>query len=139
MRDTPLLQKLDAVLVRVPDLDAGLSFYRDALGHELRWRHDEIGQAALGMPGTGTEIVLSTQLAPAPNWLVASAPEAAREVVLAGGRTIAGPVEIPVGRVMVVADPFGNELMLVDMSKGRYLTGPDGRVTGVTADEPPSS
>jgi hypothetical protein len=139
MRGTPLLQKLDAVLVRVPDLDAGLRFYRDALGHKLRWRHDKIGQAALSMPGTDTEIVLSTELASVPNWLVGSAPEAAREVVAAGGRTIAGPIEIPVGRVMVVADPFGNELTLVDMSKGRYLADPEGRVTGVAADEPPSS
>jgi catechol 2,3-dioxygenase-like lactoylglutathione lyase family enzyme len=45
MQNAPLLQKVDAVTVRVPDLDTGLRFYRDALGHELRWRHDEIGQA----------------------------------------------------------------------------------------------
>ena len=33
---------------------------------------------------------------------------------------ITEPVEIPVGRVAVVADPFGNALVLVDLSKGRY-------------------
>jgi hypothetical protein len=31
-----------------------------------------------------------------------------------------------------VADPFGNVLVLLDLSKGRYITDADGRVTGVT-------
>ncbi|HEY2519989.1 MAG TPA: VOC family protein [Streptosporangiaceae bacterium] len=133
MRNTPLLQKLDAVTIRVPDLDRGLRIYRDALGHELRWRNDDLGQAALAMPGSDTEIVLSTTtLDYAPNWLVGSVPDAARVIESAGGRAVAGPIEIPVGRVMVVADPFGNELVLVDLSKGQYVTGRDGRVTGVT-------
>lgn len=132
MRDAPLLQKLDAVMVRVPDLERGLSFYRDALGHQLKWRHDELGQAGLRMPGTDTEIVLSTELEYAPNWLVASADEAARAIVAAGGRAFSGPFDIPVGRVATVADPFDNVLVLVDLSKGRYVTDQAGRVTGVT-------
>lgn len=132
MREVPLLQKVDAVTVRVPDLDSGLRFYRDALGHELKWRNDQIGQAALWLPGSDTELVLSAQLEYAPNWLVASPGEAARAIEAAGGTMIAGPFEIPVGQVMVAADPFGNALVLVDMSKGRYVTGEDGRVTGVT-------
>jgi predicted enzyme related to lactoylglutathione lyase len=130
----PLLRKLDAVMIRVPDLDSGLRFYRDALGHELRWRDDERGQAGLGLPDSDAEIVLSTELDYAPNWLVASAEQAAREIVQAGGRQIAGPFEIPVGRVAIVADPFGNTLVLLDLSKGRYLTDAEGRVTGITRD-----
>ncbi|MDH3684370.1 MAG: hypothetical protein OEV40_30995 [Acidimicrobiia bacterium] len=39
--------------------------------------------------------------------------------------------EIPVGRVAVVGDPFGNPLVLVDLLKGRYEVGSDGSVTGV--------
>jgi predicted enzyme related to lactoylglutathione lyase len=131
MRDAPLLQKVDAVTVRVPDLDSGLRFYRDALGHELKWRHDGLGQAGLRLPGGDTELVLSTGLEYAPNWLVASAEEAARVIESAGGTVIGGPFEIPVGRVMIAADPFGNALVLVDMSKGLYVSGADGRVTGV--------
>ena len=132
MRKAPLLQKVDAVTVRVPDLDSGLRFYRDALGHELKWRDDQLGQAALWLPGSDTEIVLSTELEYAPNWLVASADEAARAIEAAGGAMVAGPFEIPVGQVTVAADPFGNTLILVDLSKGRYVTGKDGRVTGVS-------
>jgi catechol 2,3-dioxygenase-like lactoylglutathione lyase family enzyme len=40
VQTTPLLQKVDAVTVAVPDLDVGLGFYRDRLGHQLRWRND---------------------------------------------------------------------------------------------------
>jgi predicted enzyme related to lactoylglutathione lyase len=131
MRNDPVLQSVDAITIRVPDLDSGLRFYRDAMGHDLKWRNDEIGQAGLKLPGSDTEIVLSTQLEYAPNWLVASAEEAARVIVQSGGTMIAGPLEIPVGQVAIVADPFGNVLVLVDMSKGRYLTDDAGRVTGV--------
>lgn len=50
-----LLQKVDAVTVPVRDLDAGLRFYRDSLGHELRWCNDQVDQAGLGMPGSDTD------------------------------------------------------------------------------------
>jgi predicted enzyme related to lactoylglutathione lyase len=131
MPEIPMLRKVDAVTVRVPDLDSGLRFYRDELGHELRWRNDEIGQVALALPDSDTELVLSTDLDYEPNWLVASADEAARAIESAGGRIVAGPLDIPVGHVAVVSDPFGNILVLLDLSKGRYVTDADGRVTGV--------
>ncbi len=131
MSNTPLLQKVDAVTIPVPDLDAGLRFYRDSLGHELRWRNDAIGQAGLAMPSGSTEIVLTTQQEYEPNWLVTSAADAAAAVQAAGGRVVAEPFDIPVGRVAVVADPFGNILVLLDLSKGHYVTDKTGNVTAV--------
>ena len=38
--------------------------------------------------------------------------------------------DIPVGRVAVVSDPFGNQLAL-DLSTGTFRTGYAGTVTGV--------
>lgn len=128
-----LLRKVDAVTFKVPDLDAGLAFYAGRLGHALNWRNDEIGQAGLSLPDSDTEIVLSTQLGYEPNWLVGSADAAAREIADAGGAVLADPFDIPVGRVAVVADPFGNVLVLVDLTKGRYVTDDDGGVTDVTS------
>jgi catechol 2,3-dioxygenase-like lactoylglutathione lyase family enzyme len=113
--DEPLLRRIDAVTVRVPDLDAGLRFYRDHLGHALQWRNDELGQAALALPDSDTELVLTTQHPYEPNWLVASVEEAAGAIVAGGGRILAPPFEIPNGRVSVVADPFDNVLVLVDL------------------------
>ncbi len=43
---------------------------------------------------------------------------------------LSGPEDIPVGRVAVVSDPFGNPLVLIDLSKGTFRTGHDGNVTG---------
>ena len=57
----PLLRKVDAVTFRVPDLDAGVRFYGEALGHQLRWRNDDVGQAGLALPESDTEIVLTTE------------------------------------------------------------------------------
>ncbi len=136
MRTDPLLQKIDAVTIPVPDLDTGLSFYRDQLGHQVRWRNDEIGQVGLGLPGSDSEIVLATRQSAAgpayePNWLVSSAEEAANVIAAAGGRLVAGPEDIPVGKLVVAEDPFGNVLVLLDLSKGHYLVDGTGRVTGV--------
>jgi predicted enzyme related to lactoylglutathione lyase len=50
---------------------------------------------------------------------------------LAGGRLVAGPEDIPVGHLVVAEDPFGNLLVLLDLSKGRYVVDETGRVTGV--------
>lgn len=131
MPTTPLLRSVDAITVPVPDLETGLRFYRDRLGHALLWRNDALGQAGLELPESDTELVLTTQLEYAPNWLVSSADDAAATVAAAGGRVIAEPFDIPVGRVAVVADPFGNTLVLVDLSNGRYTTDGAGSVTGV--------
>lgn len=43
---------------------------------------------------------------------------------------MAGPFGIPVGQDLIVADPFGNVLVLADLSKGKYVTEYTGQVTG---------
>jgi predicted enzyme related to lactoylglutathione lyase len=131
-----VLRVVDAVTVPVPDLDQGLAFYRDGLGHELIWRNDEIGQAGLRLPDGQTEIVLSTDLAYAPNWLVTSVPEAVARIRAAGGAVVVEPHAIAVGRLAVVTDPFGNALILLDLSHGRYAVDGSGQVTGVEAYPP---
>ena len=78
-----------------------------------------------------TEIVLTTRHGYEPDWLVDSADEAAAVVQAAGGRIVTEPFDIPVGRLAVVADPFGNVLVLLDLSKGRYVTDTTGNVTAV--------
>ena len=128
---TGLLQHVDAVTFRVPDLDAGLAFYRDRLGHELIWRNDAEGQAGLRTPDSATEIVLTTSLNYEPNWKVRSADEAAAVFAASSGRILAGPHDIPIGRLVVVEDQFGNVLVLLDSTTGTYRTDAEGNVTGV--------
>jgi hypothetical protein len=62
--------------------------------------------------------------------LVDSAEAAADRFVAAGGRIVAGPFEIQVGKAVVVADPWNNLLVLLDLSKGPLATDAEARVVG---------
>ena len=126
----PLVQKIDCVRVEVPDLESGLAFYRDKLGHELIWRAETA--AGLKMPGSDSEIVINAEpMKWKTDLLVESAPSAARQFEEAGGSIISGPFDIEIGKAVVVRDPWGNEFVLLDMSKGRLTTDEDKNVTGV--------
>ena len=127
-----ILRKVDAVTVRVPDIDAGIHFYVEVLGHRMKWRNDAIGQAGLELPDGDSELVLTTEHGYEPNWLVESVDHAVEVFRSNGGDVIAEPFDIPVGRLGVVIDPFGNALVLLDLSKGRYTTDETGGVTGVS-------
>lgn len=115
--------------VPVPDLDTGLRFYGDALGHRLKWRNDAVGQAGLELPDGDSELVLTTRQSYEPNWLVESVDDAVELLVGHGCDLVAAPSDIPVGRVAVVRDPFGNPLVVVDLSTGTYPTHEPGRPT----------
>jgi lactoylglutathione lyase len=43
----------------VPDLEAGLTFYRDRLGHDVVWR--TATAAGLSLPESDTELVIQTE------------------------------------------------------------------------------
>jgi predicted enzyme related to lactoylglutathione lyase len=125
-----VLRAVDSVQIPVPDLESALAFYCDRLGHELLWRTD--AAAGVRLPETGTELVLQVDRPePEVDFLVDSVDDAVHRFRHAGGHVVIEPFDIPVGRVARVADPFGNVLTLLDLGAGRYVTGPDGTVTGV--------
>jgi predicted enzyme related to lactoylglutathione lyase len=134
MGSAGVLRSVDAVTIKVPDLEAGLRFYRDVLGHRLLWRNDAIGQAGLALPDAETEIVLTTEHSSEPNWLVDAVDRAVETFRANGGAVLVDTTDIPVGHIAVVADPFGNTLVLIDLAKGRYVTDPEGTVTGVAVE-----
>ena len=124
-----LIRKVDCVRLYVPDLEAGLAFYRDQLGHELIWR---TGTAAgLRLPESEAELVLQTEdQRQEVDLLVDSADEAAARVEQAGGKVIVPAFDIQIGRCVVLEDPWGNPLVLLDLSKGLLKTDADGNVIG---------
>jgi len=125
----PLFQKIDCVRLHVADLDAALAFYCDRLGHRLIWRSDSA--IGLGMPGSDAEIVLVTEeIGEEIDFLVDSADEAVLQMVEAGGKIITPPFDIPIGRCAVVEDPWRNQFVLLDMSKGSLKTDSEGNVIG---------
>ena len=129
LRFDPLVQKVDCVRLYVADLEAGLAFYRDRLGHELIWRTEEA--VGLRLPDGEAEIVLHTDQAELEVDLkVCSADAAAERFQKAGGVVVVPPFDIQIGRAAVVEDPWGNRLVLLDASRGLFVTDVDGRVIG---------
>jgi predicted enzyme related to lactoylglutathione lyase len=126
---TPLFQKIDCIRLHVDNLDEALAFYRDRLGHDLVWRSDR--SAGLRMPDTDAEIVLHTEeQGQEIDLTVAAVDEAVARFVEAGGTVLVPPFEIQIGRCAVVADPWGNPLVLLDTSKGLLITDEDGNIIG---------
>ena len=124
-----LIRKVDCVRLYVPDLEAGLSFYRDRLGHELIWRTRTA--AGLRLPESEAELVIQTEdQRQEVDLLVDSADEAAKFIEQTGGRVIVPPFDIQIGRCVVLEDPWGNPLVLLDTSKGLLRTDVDGNVIG---------
>lgn len=128
----PLIHKVDCVRLYAADLESGLSFYRDQLGLELVWRTEQA--VGLGMPDDETEIVLHTeQQGPEIDLKVESADEAAVQIEEAGGKVVVPPFDIQIGRGVVIRDPWGNELVLLDTTKGVLVTDAEGNVIGNVA------
>jgi predicted enzyme related to lactoylglutathione lyase len=125
----PLLRKVDCVRLYVPDLEAGLAFYRDQLGHQLIWRTETA--IGLRLPNSDLELVLQTEeRRQEVDFLVDSAEEAATFIEQSGGKIIVPPFDIQIGRCVVVEDPWENPLVLLDMSKGLLKTDSDGNIVG---------
>jgi predicted enzyme related to lactoylglutathione lyase len=124
-----LIRKVDCVRLYVPDLEAGLSFYRDRLGHSLIWRTKTA--AGLRLLESEAELVLQTEdQRQEVDLLVDSADEAAKIIEQAGGKVLVPPFDIQIGRCVVLEDPWGNPLVLLDTSKGLLKTDADGNVIG---------
>ena len=124
-----LFRKIDNHLLRVADLDAAISFYGDKLGHRLLWRSDQA--AGFALPETDAELVVHLHIGPETDILVGNVDEAFAAILLAGGVAIQPPFDIAIGRCARIRDPFGNELVILDQSKGKLVTDRNGRVTGV--------
>jgi catechol 2,3-dioxygenase-like lactoylglutathione lyase family enzyme len=125
----PLFTKVDCLRLPVHDLDDALAFYRDKLGHALIWRTETA--AGLRLPDSNAELVLQTERPEMETDLSVESVEVAVErFVAAGGRVLAVPFDIQIGRCAVVADPFGNVLVMLDASKGLLTTDAEGNVTG---------
>ncbi|MFN2283252.1 MAG: VOC family protein [Anaerolineae bacterium] len=131
----PLIQKVDCIRLYVTSLESGLAFYRDQLGLALIWRTEQA--IGLRLPNDETEIVLHTEpQGPEIDLMVACADDAAVQIAEAGGKVVLPPFDIQIGRCVVIRDPWDNELVLLDATKGLLETDADGNVIGNVAQSP---
>ena len=125
----PLIRKVDCIQIQVPDLDVGLAFYRDQLGHQLIWRTERA--VGLRLPDTDAEIVLQIERPGIEvNLMVDAVDAAVTRIVAAGGTVVVPPFDIQIGRCVVVCDPWGTQLILLDASRGLLVTDANGNVIG---------
>jgi uncharacterized protein len=124
----PIFNSVDCCVMKVPSLDDGIDFYVNKLGLKLNWRTKT--QAGLLMENSEAEVVLNTEVNQETEFLVDNAKAAFSRLVEAGAKVIREPFEIQVGTCAVVLDPWGNEIVIVDLSKGLLKTDENKNVVG---------
>jgi predicted enzyme related to lactoylglutathione lyase len=83
------------------------------------------------MPETEAEIVIQNEKKVQEiDFTVDSVDNAAHRIMGAGAKVIIPPFDIPIGRCAIYQDPWGNQLVILDSSKGLFATDSNGNVTG---------
>jgi predicted enzyme related to lactoylglutathione lyase len=115
-----MFRKIDCVMIRVADVPTAAKFYTEVFGLKTLWQDgDTVG---LGLPETDAEIVLHND----PNipsqvevhYLVDDVVLAVETLRQNGCRIIEEPFDIAIGKCIVIRDPFGTLMCILDMSKG---------------------
>jgi predicted enzyme related to lactoylglutathione lyase len=125
-----IFKNIDCIELYVSDINDGIQYYCDRMGLKLLWRNEDM--VGLGMENDITEIVLQSQRKQVlVDIKVESVDESIEKIKEAGGTVEYGPFDVPIGRCAVILDKWDNKYVILDMSKGRYVTDEDGNVTGV--------
>lgn len=125
----PLFKYVDCFQLYIPDLDKGIEFYCNNLGLKIIWKTNYA--VGLGMVDDKTEIVIQNEN----KWQevdikVDSVIEAVEKIRSAGGEIVYGPFEIKIGKCAVVKDPWGNKYVILDSTKGTFITDDEGNIIG---------
>ena len=125
-----LFTQVDCIELYVSDLDDGIKYYCGGLGLNLLWRSET--SAGLGMENDTAEVVLQTDR----KWMnvdfkVESVVDSVEKIIGAGGKIVDGPFDIPIGKCAVVKDKWENQYVILDMTKGKYITDESGNVVGL--------
>jgi len=125
-----IFKNIDCIELYVSDLNEGIHYYCDSMGLKLLWRNEDM--VGLGIENDIAEIVLQSQRKQVlVDIKVESVDESVEKIKEAGGTVEYGPFDVPIGRCAVILDKWDNKYVILDMTKGRYVTDEDGNVTGV--------
>jgi predicted enzyme related to lactoylglutathione lyase len=119
----PIFRAIDGLQLPVSDLEAAIAFYGERLGHRLVWRRDDA--AGFALPDQpGAEIVVQlTRPEAETDLLVDDVDSAVGRWTSAGATIEVEPFDIEIGRCAVLRDPFGNRLVILDMTRGPIGSG----------------
>jgi lactoylglutathione lyase len=123
----PLFKNIDCLELYVSDLQKGIEFYCDNLGLRILWKTDTM--VGLGMTNDIAEIVIQNERKQQEvDIKVDSVIEAVEKIKEAGGEIVYGPFEIKIGKCAVVKDPWGNKYVILDATKGTFITDDEGNI-----------
>lgn len=125
----PLFKYLDCIRLYVPDLEEGIKYYCDGMGLKIIWKSDS--QIGLGMSEGKTEIVIQNESDEEEiDIKVDSVIKALPQIKKAGGQVISGPFDIKIGKCAAIKDPWNNKYIILDSSKGLFITDDEGNIIG---------
>ncbi len=125
----PLFCYVDCIELYTPDIKQGIEYYCNTLGLKVLWKTDS--SVGLGMREDKTEVVLQNERKEQNvDFMVDSVDEAVKDIEKAGGQIIYGPFDIAIGKCAVVKDPWNNKYVILDLTKGTYITDDDGNIIG---------
>ena len=114
------LLKIDSIMFYVSDLQKAAKFYEDVLGLKRVWTDREEGMIGFVFKDSDSEIVIhndSTMTNPCFSFLVRNVEEFCDEYEKKGHRLVQKPFDVRCGKFAVLADPDGNELPIIDLTK----------------------
>ncbi|MDF2944191.1 MAG: lactoylglutathione lyase family protein [Herbinix sp.] len=125
-----LFKCIDCIQLYVSNLEDGIQYYQDCMGLKLLWKTNT--SVGLGMQEDITEIVLQSEHESIEiDFKVESVENAVNEIKKYGGTILCGPFDIAIGKGAVIKDKWKNEYVILDMSKGKYVTDKNGTVIAV--------
>lgn len=125
----PLFRYMDCIELYVPNIQQGIEYYCNSLGLRVIWKSDTA--AGLGMSEGITEIVIQNERNfQSVDIKVDLVTDAVKEIERAGGQIVYGPFDVKIGKCAVVKDPWNNQYVILDTTKGTYITDNDGNIIG---------
>lgn len=114
------LRKIDAVLIRVKNLEETAKFYTDVMGLKRGWTDQEHQMIGLLFPDNDTELVLHCdETLPDPNfsYQVKDVISFVEQYRKAGYKVLVEPFDIRCGKCAILQDPEGHSLEVMDITK----------------------
>jgi len=114
------LKKVDAVLLRVSDLEKAAEFYVNVMGLKRGWVDHENSMIGLLFPGNDTELVLHCdESLPDPNvsYQVDDVQKFVKEYQHRGFKVLVEPFDIRCGKCAILEDPERHSIEIMDISK----------------------
>jgi lactoylglutathione lyase len=125
----PLFRNIDCIQLYIPNIQQGIEYYCNSLGLRIIWKSDSA--VGLGMSEGITEIVIQNERNTQEfDIKVDSVTDAIIEIERAGGQIVCGPFDIKIGKCAVVKDPWNNQYVILDATKGTFITDNEGNIIG---------